>query len=595
MRGPSPRRGRQCAIGLAWAVLALVTACDQPVQIGQACDLSSDCPEPYVCRFARCRIACRESRDCGPGNRCVTGDEGLLVCTVDDERSCATDGDCRGALRCAAGECRTECTSDEQCAGERCELSSGTCIDVPSGQDGGPPSLPDGGSPDCTPAPMVCGDRVVQGCETPERTRLLRAILGHDRGELAPLAAHTFGATARPTEDGVVVPPQIAIAGSATGATPGHGVVAWIDGAAGGEQRTLALRRFPLDDLAAAADPGLPEISGVRSVALGEDGPMVRGWALSTPPAVGGGLSAHVLEIPGTDRPSVRSLSAGSPPSDGRGRLAVAGGRSAMLASDHPFFYVNREDPPVGTSLILGATDTALSVETYRVVTTDALSAAPYLDVAGSPGRIVVAREPGTTGAIGVWHIGRTDPTEPIGGIEIVGGIDASDVQGPPSVAPADDEGVEHVIAFPHRTAAGRGEVRFQRISCPQFVDCSAAAELASVTVSSSAPPERVALARIRSGYAYATLQPVARDGSTVVELRWLDENGAVVPAYDGAGAGEPILGALPRASQRVVDVQIAAVRGPDAVTVVVAALIRDDARAEDAVWIGGLRACESF
>lgn len=580
------------------AAAAALVGCVQDVQLGARCDLTSDCPEPLVCRHERCREACRDARDCGAGLRCVAGDDGVAVCTVPSEERCSAGEPCAGTLACVDGQCRTSCERDDQCQSGSC--AGGTCDEPVSGADAGAGGERDAGVADGGPAdagsrcgtPMVCGDGVLQACESEQRSALMRALVGHAEGEIELLDPHTFAPTQMPTESPWgALPPQLAL-----GASAGAGVVGWIEAGTTETPRALVLRRFPLDDLASAEVVDTP-ITSARSLALSEDGAQVVGFVVMTPPATAGQTSAYVLEIPAAGAASIDTLGAGDPPSDARGRLAIVGGASAMLGTSFPRFLVNREDPPnvvpFGSSLSIGAVDAALAQDTYRQISTAAFSDQLYLDLAGGPGNIVVTHDPERLFGLGVWHVRRTEPLTAGGSLETIQhleGVGADEVRGGPAVALADAEGLDHVIAFP--TSGG---VRFVSVVCPIGAPCGAASPLGAGTLASSSglDPRALAMARVVSGYVYAVVEPAVAGGpGRALHLRAIDTAGQPVPLIDEGAAGA-LLGDLARAEEDIADVRIAAARGGDAVTVLVAALIRDTTRTRDVVWVGGVRACE--
>lgn len=122
-----------------WGVVAaavLAFGCKQGIELGQPCELTSDCAEGRVCRFERCRVECRENRDCEDGQLCLTLDDGLGACRLPDQDECATDADCGEALRCRSERCTTGCAQDDECgAGAVCRDDG--CEPVPAGVDAG--------------------------------------------------------------------------------------------------------------------------------------------------------------------------------------------------------------------------------------------------------------------------------------------------------------------------------------------------------------------------------------------------------------------------------------------------------------------------
>lgn len=72
-------------------VVAIAATARVPlVTLGRACERSGECPAPLVCRNGRCREECVEHRDCPLDARCITGSDGLGVCTLLDDTCDAT-------------------------------------------------------------------------------------------------------------------------------------------------------------------------------------------------------------------------------------------------------------------------------------------------------------------------------------------------------------------------------------------------------------------------------------------------------------------------------------------------------------------------
>ncbi len=115
--------------------LLLVVACSgrPALEVGERCELHSECTSPFVCRLSRCRVECRGSRDCDPGLSCVFDDDGLGACQLPHESECTLNSDCPPPLVCRRGECTNMCERDEHCpAGTRCmadESGEFGCID----------------------------------------------------------------------------------------------------------------------------------------------------------------------------------------------------------------------------------------------------------------------------------------------------------------------------------------------------------------------------------------------------------------------------------------------------------------------------------
>jgi len=121
---------------------------------GAACDLTSDCEAPLECRLARCRVECRDNRDCAAGLTCLLDNTGLGACQLPDETDCALDSDCIEPLVCVRGTCSNICREDRDCApGASCLVDDDA---EPS------TSCPVGGEP---PADgCACFDPATDGC-----------------------------------------------------------------------------------------------------------------------------------------------------------------------------------------------------------------------------------------------------------------------------------------------------------------------------------------------------------------------------------------------------------------------------------------------
>lgn len=94
--------------------------CERPeLQLGDSCELNSDCSSPLVCRLERCRVECRGTRDCEVGLLCLPDESGVGACQLENE--CTLSSDCPPGLICAEARCTTECASDVDCpAGASC-------------------------------------------------------------------------------------------------------------------------------------------------------------------------------------------------------------------------------------------------------------------------------------------------------------------------------------------------------------------------------------------------------------------------------------------------------------------------------------------
>jgi hypothetical protein len=126
------RFGRtRCAFGAGLALAGIVAmySCgsDTPAHaVAEPCSLNSDCSSPLVCEFQRCHNACKATRDCTIGQRCVTTAM-AGVCQLPEEITCSPSQPCQTGQVCGSDlQCRMQCTPAGGCApGEYC-LPSGS-------------------------------------------------------------------------------------------------------------------------------------------------------------------------------------------------------------------------------------------------------------------------------------------------------------------------------------------------------------------------------------------------------------------------------------------------------------------------------------
>lgn len=69
------------------------------VQIPGCCADNSDCPSPQICRDGRCGAECLSDAECGPNERCLSGE-----CV---QAECRTDDQCPDGMRCENYTCVT--------------------------------------------------------------------------------------------------------------------------------------------------------------------------------------------------------------------------------------------------------------------------------------------------------------------------------------------------------------------------------------------------------------------------------------------------------------------------------------------------------
>jgi hypothetical protein len=130
-----------CA-GLAAGASQSCSSSGTGVGLAQGCTINSDCDSPLICAFSRCHAACKQSRDCAAGERCVPSTAGG-VCELPQESTCAdAASSCATGLICASDQqCRAPCQTATQCVTSQ-TCMSGACFDEP---DGGEPAGDDAG------------------------------------------------------------------------------------------------------------------------------------------------------------------------------------------------------------------------------------------------------------------------------------------------------------------------------------------------------------------------------------------------------------------------------------------------------------------
>ena len=112
-------------------------ASKSPVGLAAGCSINSDCNNPFVCAFSLCHQQCAASRDCSAGERCIEND-GVGVCELKAESSCAMGKTCTGALQCGPDQqCRAPCTpANESTACAQLQVCSGGLCYDPGELDG---------------------------------------------------------------------------------------------------------------------------------------------------------------------------------------------------------------------------------------------------------------------------------------------------------------------------------------------------------------------------------------------------------------------------------------------------------------------------
>ena len=133
---------------------------ETPLQTAaQSCSLSSECTTPLVCAFGKCHQACRASRDCAKGERCVQGEKPSYVC---QKQGCSRNSECVGTQVCAVdAQCRDQCLTQKDCLADQV-CSAGVCADREDLVNGTLPGIAsDGGTGSRCTLPTDCpGDLV---------------------------------------------------------------------------------------------------------------------------------------------------------------------------------------------------------------------------------------------------------------------------------------------------------------------------------------------------------------------------------------------------------------------------------------------------
>jgi hypothetical protein len=560
--------------------------CAPTLSPGAPCAFNSDCDAPLLCRNARCRIACVEARDCGPGLRCVQAAEGPS-CTIESEESCDAANPCPGALRCVFGQCRSECITDGDCSRDGVCDADGSCLEARSGldasvmrMDAGPP--PD--APACTPAPMVCASGIIERCD-PGAAAAVRALTGTDGGELE-FVTHTISGIVRPREGSTTLAPEIALGLSGTD----YGIIGYLGD---GEERRAHFERFPLIDIQMSAPVDTAEITEGRTVVLGEHGVSVVGFVLVTQPPTAGGTTGHNVVFGSTGPATTMPISAFEPVGIPSGEMATIGGIRSIGPSGSPLFYIARENKLHGSTLTpsVGAIDEGIGGSTYRATVTTGLSEShDYLTMGGSAGSVVIVHEPGSA-LYGLWNVPGTEylpspDTIPPDDLQTFGGFDGP--IGGPAIVQTGADGA-YVISVPTADLEGNGTTRLFSVTCVGTERCESPEPLRDLPTRTGRRPEIVRLAPLLGGHAMASIEPDA-SGRNAAYLYLFDPNWV-----DVSGTTAPIVPVPTVAGEEVVAIQLGSVSDGVSATLLVAVLIRNESTTSDRIWLGGYRACTLF
>src|SRR3954454_21502717 len=112
------------------APLAMDCSDDVPPLVGLAegCHINSDCNDPLSCVFGKCHKACETTKDCPSGARCLKLPE-RNVCQQENEVMCIYTSSCPEPLVCGVdSKCRVACREARDCiVGQTCVSS--VCAD----------------------------------------------------------------------------------------------------------------------------------------------------------------------------------------------------------------------------------------------------------------------------------------------------------------------------------------------------------------------------------------------------------------------------------------------------------------------------------
>jgi hypothetical protein len=113
---------------IAWLVLEGCGSSSTPKT--PTCLLASDCQNSLQCVQGYCVTACKQSKDCPSGERCIIATQGN-TCQPTETAKCQYTSQCTVPLVCALdGECRNQCQADIDClTGQKCTSVTHLCAD----------------------------------------------------------------------------------------------------------------------------------------------------------------------------------------------------------------------------------------------------------------------------------------------------------------------------------------------------------------------------------------------------------------------------------------------------------------------------------
>lgn len=568
MRSGPSRALRVVVLVLAWAS---IEGCQSPLAQGEPCVRSSDCTAPLACAYGRCRVECDEPRDCAAGLRCIDGGGGG-VCTFESEEHC-TATICGAPLVCVEDRCRTECTTDDDCHGGACR--AGSCLE-----------------PVVRPPLEAWPDHASGACARQVASpALLDVVLGASAsgGGLERLVPARTAPYDAPRLGQGFAPPQLGLAVRRAGTEGEVRLAVLHDGQESGGrfERHARMWTFPVAELSRITDPASVYVGFdavfVRWIDVGIDGDTFVTVAALDMPDAPGSTSAWMIESPPSGPEWIHSISAGDPPRQQTARTRVVGGRTSFdtSAEGWPLFFVFREDaegvPTNGSVRRDGAPP-----PDYVATSTAPLLPEPVIDTAAGEGPLWIGRR--ASGEIVLWDQRRLTPSPPT--LRPLAPL-AAGATGAPAIARLGSEPAYGLVAFPRDGATGL--VPFT-CGLANATPCALGtpSSLGSLT---GGVVQAVALAPVQDGYVLATTELGPR--GPVVVLRVVDRDGVEVGA-DVTGELEPVFDGETELArdEALVAVEVAAAPSDAGVSLVVAALVRNEITEQDRVWIGGAFAC---
>ncbi len=122
---------------LTTILVAGACSSDQSAAAGEGCVINTDCSSPLVCAFRKCHMACTDTRDCPPSQRCMASDRPFHVCQLPQETKCGYNSDCPNGQICAVdGQCRDQCASDRDCVSRQI-CTAASCAEIVELDDAG--------------------------------------------------------------------------------------------------------------------------------------------------------------------------------------------------------------------------------------------------------------------------------------------------------------------------------------------------------------------------------------------------------------------------------------------------------------------------